>query len=353
MARLDFIRPAVRAMAGYTPGEQPQGGGFIKLNTNENPYPPSARVRAAIAACAGDEVRLYPDPMANALRDVAARRYDLPRECIFAGNGSDDLLAIVMRACIDAGDLVAYPYPTYSLYDTLVEIAAARVTRLPWGDGYRLPAALGATGARVTIVCNPNAPSGTVVAVDDLAALARQLSGLLVVDEAYVDFADDTALRLVRQHDNVVVLRTLSKSFSLAGMRVGLGFAPPPVITELCKVKDSYNLSRVSIAAGAAALEDVEAMRAHVARVRATRARLTAALRRLGYDVPDSHTNFVLARKPGIDQRPVLEALKQRRILVRWFDTPELRDALRISVGTDQEIDALVQALDALSVDAG
>ena len=171
---------------------------------------------------------------------------------------------------------------------------------------------------------------------------------MLVIDEAYVDFAADSALRLVRQHDNVVVLRTLSKSFSLAGMRVGLAFGQAPVIAELCKVKDSYNLSRVSIAAGAAALEDYEAMQAHVARVAATRARLTAALRRLGYEVPDSHTNFVLARKPGVDQRPVLDALKQRRILVRYFATPELRDALRISVGTDEEIDALVGALGAI-----
>lgn len=350
--RLDFIRPAVRAMAGYTPGEQPQGGGFVKLNTNENPYPPSPRVRAAIAACAGDEVRLYPDPMANALRDAAARRYDLPRDCIVAGNGSDELLAIVMRACLDPGDAVAYPYPTYSLYDTLVEIAGARVARVPWAAGWALPPALATTDARVTIVCNPNAPSGTVVAVEELAALARRLSGLLVIDEAYVDFAADSALRLVRQHDNVVVLRTLSKSFSLAGLRVGLGFAQAPVIAELCKVKDSYNLSRVSIAAGAAALEDDGAMRAHVTRVAATRARLAAALRGLGYEVPDSQANFVLARRPGVDQRPVLEALKQRRILVRWFDTPELRDALRISVGTDAEIDALLRALEELATPA-
>ena len=349
MARLDFIRPAVREMAGYTPGEQPQGGGFIKLNTNENPYPPSARVRDAIAACATEDVRLYPDPMANALRDVAARRYDVPRDCIVAGNGSDDLLAIVMRACIDAGDTVAYPYPTYSLYDTLAEIAGARIVRVPWPADFTLPAGLAGTDARVTIVCNPNAPSGTFVAVDALDALARDVPGLVVIDEAYVDFAADSALRLVRQHGNVLVLRTLSKSFSLAGMRVGLGFGQAPLIAELCKVKDSYNLSRVSIAAGTAALEDYDAMRAHVARVAATRTRLIAALRRLGYDVPDSQTNFVLARKAGIDQRPVLEALKQRRILVRYFATPELRDALRISVGTDAEIDALVNALEEIS----
>ena len=346
MPRFDFIRANVRAMHGYTPGEQPQGGGFIKLNTNENPYPPAARVREAIAACASDDVRLYPDPMANALRDVAARRYDLPREAIVAGNGSDDLLAIVMRACVDPGDRVAYPYPTYSLYDTLVEIAGGVAVHVPWPADYSLPAdALVEAAAPVTIVCNPNAPSGTFVAVDAIAALAERVRGLLVVDEAYVDFAADSALRLVRQHDNVLVLRTLSKSFSLAGMRIGLGFAAPALIAELCKVKDSYNLSRVSIAAGTAALEEYDAMRAHAGRVAATRQRLTDGLRALGYEVPASHANFVLARRPGVDQQPVLQALKARRILVRWFDVPELRDALRISVGTDAEIDALLAAL--------
>ena len=345
MAKLDFIRPAVRAMAGYLPGEQPQGGGFIKLNTNENPYPPPAAVRAAIAACATDDVRLYPDPMANALRDAAAARYDVTREQVIAGNGSDDLLAIVMRACVEPGDRVVYPMPTYSLYDTLAEIAGATAVHLAWAEDWGLPADLAAAGGRVTILCNPNAPSGTFVPVDALDELARRLTGLLVIDEAYVDFAGDSALRLVRRHDNVLVLRTLSKSFSLAGMRIGLGFGQPPLIAELGKVKDSYNLSRVSIAAGAAALADADTMRAHVARIVATRTRLSAHLRGLGYVVPDSQANFVLARRPDVDQRPVYEALKARQILVRYFAVDGLRDALRITVGTDAEIDALLAAL--------
>jgi len=345
MAAPKFVRTAVRQMTGYTPGEQPQTGGFIKLNTNENPYPPSARVREAIQQCATDEVRLYPDPMSNALRDAAAARYDLTREHILAGNGSDDLLAIVLRACVDPGDRVAYPVPTYSLYDTLVAIAGAAPVRVPFGPDFDLPAALAGAHARVTFVCNPNAPSGTFIAVDELAALSEQIAGLLVVDEAYVDFATDSALRLVRQRPNVVVLRSLSKSFSLAGMRVGLAFGPPPVIAELCKVKDSYNLSRVSIAAGTAALADYDSMRAHARRVAVTRARLSERLCGLGYEVPRSQANFVLARRPGHDQRPVYEALKQRRILVRYFGTPDLYDALRITVGTDEEVDALLAAM--------
>ena len=340
-----FIRPAIRAMDGYTPGEQPQAGGFIKLNTNENPYPPSPRVREVIERCATDDVRLYPDPLANALRDAAAARYDLTREHILAGNGSDDLLAIVLRACVDPGDRVAYPVPTYTLYDTLVGIVGALAVRVPFPTDFGLPPQLAAAQARVTFVCNPNAPSGTFIAVDDLAALSERVAGLLVVDEAYVDFATDSALRLVRQRPNVVVLRSLSKSFSLAGMRVGLAFGPPPVIAELCKVKDSYNLSRVSIAAGAAALADYDNMRAHVRRVASTRGRLSDRLRGLGYEVPPSQANFVLARRPGRDQRAIYEALKERRILVRYFATPDLYDALRITVGTDDEVDALLAAM--------
>jgi histidinol-phosphate aminotransferase len=333
-------------MEGYVPGEQPQDGGYIKLNTNENPYPPSARVRDAIRSCATDEVRLYPDPMANALREAAAARYDLTRDHIVAGNGSDELLAMVLRACTDPGDRVAYPYPTYSLYDTLVAIAGASAVRIPFAEDFSLPRGLGEADARVTFVCNPNAPSGTFIAVDELAALSEQVTGLLVVDEAYVDFAADSALRLVRQRANVLVLRTLSKSYSLAGMRVGLACGAPPLIAQLCKVKDSYNLSRVSIAAGVAALADHDAMREHVRQVCATRTRLSEQLRARAYQVPPSQANFVLARQPGRDQRPVYEALKQRRILVRYFATPELRDALRITVGTDDEVDALLAALD-------
>jgi histidinol-phosphate aminotransferase len=342
---LAFIRPAVRAMAGYTPGEQPQGGGFIKLNTNENPYPPSARVREAIERCATDKVRLHPDPMADALRDAAAARYDLPRDHVLAGNGSDELLAIVLRACVDAGDRVAYPIPTYSLYDTLVAIAGAEPVRVPFAADFSLPEGLAAANARVTIVCNPNAPSGTAIAVDELAGLSEQVAGLLVIDEAYVDFARESALALVRARPNVIVLRSLSKSFSLAGMRVGLAFGPPAAIAELCKVKDSYNLSCVSIAAGVAALADHDGMRAHASRVCATRARLSGRLRDLGYEVPPSQANFVLARRPGRDQRGVYEALKRRRILVRYFATPQLYDALRITVGTEAEVDALLAAL--------
>jgi histidinol-phosphate aminotransferase len=240
---------------------------------------------------------------------------------------------------------VAYPVPTYSLYDTLVRMQEGDAVRLPFGPDFRLPAALAEAGAKLTVVCNPNSPSGTLTALDELDRVAAAVPGLLVIDEAYVDFADESALPLLSRRANVVILRTLSKSYSLAGMRIGIAVAPPEVIAQLAKVKDSYNVSRLAIVAGVAAVEDQAWMRENVARIRATRARLTAALRALGYSVPESQSNFVLARRPGRTQEPVYRGLKERGVLVRHFRSDGLDDALRITVGTEDEIDALLGAL--------
>jgi histidinol-phosphate aminotransferase len=350
-----MFRTSIDRMAAYMPGEQPRAGQrVIKLNTNENPYPPSPRVRRAVARTAGAALRLYPAPRADEFIATAARRYRFPRSMILAGNGSDELLAMVFRAALGRGDRVAYAVPTYSLYDTLAAIQEARPVRISFGDGFELPIdALARARARLTIVCNPNSPSGTLTPARRLAGLARRLRGrLLVIDEAYVDFADENALSLVRRNRNVVVLRTLSKSFSLAGMRLGLCFAHPEVIAALLKVKDSYNLSRIALAAGAAALEDVEWMRRNVERVRRTRAAAEARLRRLGFEVPRSQANFVLARMKGRDLGPVARGLRRAGVLVRHFATPRLRDALRISIGRPAEMAALFSALKPL-VEAG
>ena len=318
---------------------------MVKLNTNENPYPPSPRVLEAIARAADASVRLYPDPEAHALRARAARVYGVPADHIMAGNGSDELLALVLRATIDPGDRVAFPVPTYSLYETLVAVQGGEEVRVPFPDDFSLPPALAAARARVTFLCNPNSPSGTLVPLERVEALARALPGLLVVDEAYVDFAREHALGLVGRLPNVLVLRTLSKSFSLAGLRVGLAFGHPDLLAGLRAVKDSYNLSRLSQAAGEAALGDLPWMEANLARIKATRARLAAELERTGFRVPASEANFVLARRPGVDLGPVARALAARDILVRHFAVPGLEDALRITVGTDAEVDALLAAL--------
>src|SRR6202158_3041644 len=255
-----MFRKAIHKMAPYLPGEQPRPGQrLIKLNTNENPYPPSPRVARAIAkAIMGSALRLYPAPRADEFVESAARVYSIPRSMILAGNGSDELLAMLFRATLGSGDTVAYAVPTYSLYDTLALVQEARILHFPIGIDFELPLdALAAARANLTIVCSPHSPSGTLVSRRQLGTLAKRLGGrLLAIDEAYVDFADENALALVRRHRNVVVLRTLSKSYSLAGMRLGLCFARPAVVDALMKVKDSYNLSRVALAAGAEALHD-------------------------------------------------------------------------------------------------
>jgi histidinol-phosphate aminotransferase len=343
-----MFRNSIDQMAAYTPGEQPRAGErLIKLNTNENPYPPSPKVRRAVLSAARDTLRLYPAPRGDEFVAAAARRYGLPRDMIVAGNGSDELLAMLFRATLGRGDKVAYPVPTYSLYDTLAEVQEARVARIAFGRDFALPLQeLARARARLTIVCNPNSPSGTFTPVAKLSELARALEGrLLIIDEAYVDFAGDNALHILRRHPNLVILRTLSKSFSLAGMRLGLCFAHRRVIDGLLKVKDSYNLSRIALAAGAAALEDAAWMRRNVARVKATRARASLRLGKLGFTVAPSEANFVLARIAGRDLAPVARGLRRAGILVRHFATPALRDALRISIGTPAEMRALYRAL--------
>lgn len=341
-----LIRPAVQALEAYTPGEQPQGKTYIKLNTNENPYPPSPRVVNAVREAASADLRLYPDPVANQLRDRAAATYGVHRDQVLVGNGSDELLTLIMRACVGPNDRVVYPFPTYSLYDTLVAVQEGRAVHVPYPPDFTLPEGIAGEEGQVTFLCHPNSPSGTAIPLDRLEALASEVAGLLVVDEAYVDFAEHSAIGFVSRFENVIVLRTFSKSFSLAGMRIGLAFGPAELMRQITKVKDSYNVNRLSIVAATTALEDYDWMTANVARIRATRERLTEELRRRAFEVLPSQANFVLARRPGEELRELYLGVRERGVLVRYFATPELRDALRISVGTDEETDALLGALD-------
>jgi histidinol-phosphate aminotransferase len=343
-----YIRAAVRELAGYVPGEQPRGERVVKLNTNENPYPPSPAVRAAVVQAAGDELRRYPDPLALEVRHRAAARYGVDVTQVLVGNGSDELLGLIMRACVGAGTRVAYAVPTYSLYQTLVALQEGVAVEVPYDHDWALPEALARAGATVTLVCHPNSPSGTAVPIPVIENLARESAGLVVVDEAYADFADESALVLLKDLDNLVVLRTFSKSFSLAGMRAGLAIGSAELIATLERIKDSYNVNRLSLVAAAAALDDYSWMKENVRRIRATRARLSEGLRSLGFTVLPSQANFVFARRPGEDLGPLHEQLRARGILVRYFSTPDLRDGLRITVGTDEETAVLLQALAAL-----
>lgn len=342
---LNFIRRTVRDMEGYTPGEQPAAGvRVIKLNTNENPFPPSPRVMQAIRDLPADSLRRYPNPTADAFRDAAAKLHGLTRDHIIAGNGSDDILTIATRTLLSLGATLAFPDPTYSLYPVLAKLQDAKITTVAWEKDWSLPIdALLATKPAAIYLANPNAPSGTFVSPVTVAELARRFKGLLLVDEAYADFAESSCISLVSEFANVLVSRTLSKAYSLAGLRFGYGIAQPQVIEQMMKVKDSYNCDAISIVAATAAIGDQEYARRSWDHIRKERMRLTDELRRLGMTVLPSQANFLLAAAP--DGKGLYLGLKRQGILVRYFDKPGLTDKLRITIGMTADNDALLAAL--------
>ena len=340
-----LFRKTIEAMQGYVPGEQPQQDDFIKLNTNENPYPPSPRVIEAIRQAAGPRLRKYPDAVANPFRDAAARHFGLSRDQIIAGNGGDDILTIVTRAFAGPGDTILSPAPSYLLYGVLAQLQDAHLETVPFEQGWQLPLDFGHKDVRLAFVPNPNSPSGTLLSNDRLLDIADRIGGVLLVDEAYVDFAATNAVELVGRHPRIIVLRSMSKSYSLAGLRFGFALASEEIVAGLMKVKDSYNCDALSIAAAAAAIEDQAHMRTNRDRVCATRARLTERLRALGFDALDSQANFVWAEHRRVPAREIHERLKARKILVRYMNYPGLAEGIRISVGTDEEIDVLLDAL--------
>jgi histidinol-phosphate aminotransferase len=336
-------------MGGYVPGEQPRDGILIKLNTNENPYPPSPRAIEAMRAVLDGRLRLYPDPMASEVRLAAAALHKIGPEWILVGNGSDDLLTIVTRAFVGPGDAVVYPTPSYILYRTLVELQDARAVEVGYDPDWSLDAArfateTAATNARLAFLANPNSPSGTALPPEHVADLARRLECPFLVDEAYVDFADTDCAGLVTELPNLMISRSLSKGYGLAGLRAGYLIAQPEIVEGLVKVKDSYNCSRFSIAGAAAALRDQAHLAETRAKIRATRARLASALRALDYQVPESQANFVWCTG-GPDAQAVYEALRARGILVRLMRYAGHEPGLRITVGSDEEVDALLAAL--------
>jgi histidinol-phosphate aminotransferase len=334
-------------MGGYVPGEQPRDGEYIKLNTNENPYPPSPRVFEAIrATLTSDKLRKYPEPMGDTFRQVAGPIIGARPESILIGNGSDDILTIITRTFVAPGGLIASPTPSYILYRSLAEIQGARFVSFPFADGWFLPQEWTGELPDLTYVANPNSPTGTFMDPIAVAQLAQRTLGgrPVVLDEAYVDFAERTGMKYTVL-PNLIVTRTLSKSYSLAGIRFGFAVAHPDVIRELVKVKDSYNCDVLSLAAATAALQDQDYLTETRGKILATRQRLTASLKELGFDVLPSHANFVWARRSDRPVKPLYLALKERKILVRYMDYPGYGDGLRVSVGTDAEIDRLLHEL--------
>jgi histidinol-phosphate aminotransferase len=291
-------------------------------------------------------LRRYPDPYANDFRQAISEVLDVPSDWIIVGNGSDDVLNIIIRACAELGRKIVYPMPTYVLYRTLAEMQPAEQVEIPYGEDYRLPVEeLVAANGAVTFIASPNSPSGHVVPIADLRQLAARLSGVLVIDEAYVDFANETALPLVKEFEHVIVLRTLSKGYSLAGLRLGFGIANPKLLSGLFKVKDSYNIDAIACAVGAAAMRDQDYKNACAEKVKTSRAKLMLDLKQLGFQLWDSQANFLLTQPPKGNAEQIYLALKERGILVRYFNQPGLDDKLRITVGTEEQNQMLVEAL--------
>ena len=354
--------PHVATLHAYTPGLQPIGPGWVKLNTNECPYPPSPRVAEAIRRELGDDgaaLRLYPNPRSEPLREAVARHHRLAAENVCIGNGSDDILTMLVRAyCSDTAPL-GFTLPSYSLYPVLVEIQNGRAETIELDRSMRLPVErIAASSANAFMLTSPNAPTGVGFANVDLERALAGFCGLFIVDEAYAAFAREDAVPLLARHRNLVVVRTLSKAYALAGIRVGYALADASVIDVLDRVRDSYNVNRLSQAAALAAIEDDAYFQTLVARVVATRDAFVADLtNRRGWFTYDSQSNFVFTEprtargETGPDvARSAYEHLYARKVLVRYFPNhPRTASFLRISVGTDAEMAVLREQLDAWS----
>lgn len=346
---MTYFRTNIDAMQAYVPGAQPPAGAkVVKLNQNENPYPPSPRALAVLRDFAGEGLRLYPDPLATEFRLAAGEALGVPHEWILPGDGSDDLIIMIARAVAGPGRSIAYPVPTFPFYFTQGRIEDARLVEVPAAEDFSLPIdALAAAHADLTFLASPNSPTGAAATVDQLDWLAGRLRGVLVIDEAYADFADASAVALLRRHDNVMLMRTLSKGYSLAALRLGFGVAGPKLMDGLLKTKAIYNVGPLQAAVGAAALRDTAYHEQCVRRILAERSRLADALRARGFAVLPSQGNFLLAGVPGGDGRAMHDALQARGVLVRYFNADRMRDKLRITVGTPEENDALLTAVDA------
>jgi histidinol-phosphate aminotransferase len=368
----DLVRPLVHALHAYTPGEQPKIKGLIKLNTNENPYPPSPRVLRTVRAAADGRLRLYPNPTAERLRAKLAKLHRCRPENLIVGNGSDELLALAVRAFVEPAPAmieptalvlrprperysVQYFTPSYSLYPVLADIHGALTNAVPLEPDFRLPGLAELKRGRVwnfhaalTFITTPNAPSGRSYPTAELDQLCRAQRGVVVLDEAYVDFADENALRLALKHPHVIVARTFSKAYSLCFQRVGYFIGHRELIAALQKIRDSYNVNGLGQIAAEATLDDLAYYRANFRRIRATREWLNRELTKLGFRVLPSQTNFILVRPPMFSAQVWLERLRHRKILVRWFNQPEVKEYLRITVGLPTEVRTLVRAVKAI-----
>lgn len=341
-----FLKPALQAFEPYTPGEQPPDDpGWVKLNTNESPWPPSPRVLEAVRSAAGDTLRLYPSPTAAPAREAIGGHLGLQPDMVCVTNGGDELVAMAIRAFVPAGGRVAWPWPTYPYYEPQALMHEAVASVHPLGEGWSLPESFVEDPAPLKFLCNPNSPIGTWYSREVVERVVAGARGVVVLDEAYVDFAPEHRQDLLAEHDNLVILRTLSKSAALAGMRIGYALAQPATIAALNLVKDSYNVDRLAIVAAVAAIEDADYHAALVEHVLDERAWLGDRLRERGFDVESSATNFLFVRPP-VPAAGLYAALRERQVLVRYYDREPIAGFFRVTIGTREQHDALLSALE-------
>lgn len=347
-----FWSRRIQDVVPYTPGEQPKNRRFIKLNTNECPYPPSPKAIEAIRSAAGDALRLYPDPECVELRSAIAKREGLNISQVFCGNGSDEILAFAFQAFFDPDREVVFPKITYSFYPVYTDFFGLKRRAVPMNEDFSDPIDLLCGGNGGVVLANPNAPTGIAVGLETVERLLQANSDVVViVDEAYVDFGAESAVKLIDRYPNLLVVQTTSKSRALAGLRVGWAMGDPGLIDGLRCVRDSvnsYTVDRLAQAGAAAAVGDEEYFQSIRRRVMNTRERVKKSLKEKGFTVLDSQANFLFARCPGHTGGELLEGLRERGILVRWWDKPEIRDWLRVSIGTDEEMAALIAGLEEL-----
>lgn len=341
------IRPHVQRLNAYVPGEQPTGTSVIKLNTNENPYPPAPGVLVALGAPPEQWCRLYPDPLALRLRQSIATLHSCTPGHVCCGNGSDELLALAIRAFAPSHGAVGFFDPSYSLYPVLARIADVATAPIPLAPDFSCPPIPKAYDVPLFFWTNPNAPTSLLCRMEAIRDFAEGSGGVVLVDEAYVDFAETNAVELALSLPNVLVTRTFSKSYSLAGLRLGYALGHPDLIGALLKVKDAYNINRLTQEAGLAAVADQAHMQANIYRIINTRVRITRELEKRGFEVTPSQTNFLWIKPPHASARDLFRTLRDREIYVRYFDAPATAMHLRVTVGTDSQMDAFLAAFDA------
>ena len=357
---MNYERPNIATMRGYTWGDQPDDSNTIKLNTNENPYPPSPEVNKALRFINAESLRTYPQPTADNLRDKLARLHRLQRDNIVMTHGGDEGLRLAFTTFVEPGTTFAMAEPSYSLYPVLADIHGSHTAKISLDDDWQLPRSfatqLNETGANLACIVNPHAPSGTLLATDQLGQIANDFNGVLLVDEAYVDFVDPSRqhdlTKLIDVFDNLLILRTFSKGYSLAGLRLGYLMGSQTLIEPLVnKTRDSYNIDLVSQTLGAAAIDDRSYAEANWAAVRQSRRLLRDGLIAYGFRVWKSQANFLLAEVPlslPLTAGDIYHALREHQVFVRYFETPELEDKLRITVGTTEQNTQLLSTLAAI-----